>query len=223
MSFLFFALAVCEKDKADVVFLLDRSSSITQDDHKVMLNFTSQLVKSFKVGQDLVHIGVAQFSDSPHHEFYLNELYKMEDAIAHINSMDYTGGNTNIGNALVFIKEYFTASRGSRRSAGVSQNLVLITDGDDDDLEDILEDAADSLRDMGIAIFAIGVGDVHLLQLFQITKDPKRLFNVQTFDTLVNIKQQVINIICQTPYVPDKHSELISAILPYFSTFLPFP
>ncbi|XP_039661145.1 collagen alpha-6(VI) chain-like [Perca fluviatilis] len=178
----------------DIVFLLDRSSSIDQDKHNIMKNFTTTLVDNFEVGEKLVHIGLCQFSDEPKDEFYLNKYYNKEDLNTQILEVDYTGGNTYLGRALDHVKEYFEESRGSRDQ--VPKNLVLITDGDS---HDDVEDAADILRDRNITVFTIGVGDVHDLQLLQIAGTPERMFTVRNYDVLHSIKQGVIDVMCDDP------------------------
>lgn len=160
-----------------------------------MKKFTTELVKNFKVSKDLVRVGLAQFSDIFQHEFYLKDFYNEDALTKHILDMNQRGGGTLIGSALDSIREYFEASQGSRRSAGISQNLVLITDGES---QDDVEDAADRLRVLGIEVFAIGVGDVHDLELLQITGTPERLFTVQNFGSLDKIKQKVIDTICES-------------------------
>lgn len=170
-----------------------------------MKNFTLGLVNSFKVSEDLVRVGLGKFSDKFQHEFYLNEFYKETEVTEHILKMSHEGGGTNIGLALDSIREYFEASRGSRRSLGISQNLVLITDGDS---QDDVEQPADRLRKLGVEMFAIGVGDVHDLQLLQITRDPRKLFTVQNFGSLDAIKQKVVDTICNSELPLDPTGEL---------------
>ncbi|XP_036930513.1 collagen alpha-6(VI) chain isoform X4 [Acanthopagrus latus] len=185
----------CEKQQADLVFLIDQSGSIAQQDYTTMKKFTTDLINGFKVSKDLVRVGVAQFSSTFQDEFHLNKFYTEEDINKHILGMRQLGGGTNIGLALRHIKAYFEASQGGRRSEGISQNLVLITDGES---QDEVEEAGDSLRSLGIEVFAIGIGDVHDLQLLQITGTPERLFNVQNFESLEKIKQKVVNTICKS-------------------------
>ncbi|KAM9352972.1 collagen alpha-6(VI) chain-like [Symphorus nematophorus] len=185
----------CEKQQADLVFLVDQSTSIAPNDYTIMKKFTTELVKSFKVSEDLVRVGLAQFSTTFQNEFYLNRFYTEKAINDHILNMRQLGGDTYIGDALKSIKDYFEASRGGRRSAGISQNLVLITDGES---HDDVEDAADELRALGIEMFAIGIGDVHDLELLQITGTPERLFTVQNFGSLEKIKQKVVDTICKS-------------------------
>ncbi|XP_063736075.1 collagen alpha-6(VI) chain-like [Eleginops maclovinus] len=177
--------------KADLIFLLDQSSSINLDQHKIMKNFTANVVNSFDISEKWIHVGLAQFSNEPKDEFNLNNYFKKEDLTKHIQGLNYTGGDTNIGRALDHIMEYFQEFRGSR--SGVPKTMVLISDGES---HDEVEDAADRLRDMNITLLAIGVGDVHELQLLQITGTPERLFSVHNFNELANIKQGVVDVIC---------------------------
>ncbi|XP_039662111.1 LOW QUALITY PROTEIN: collagen alpha-4(VI) chain-like [Perca fluviatilis] len=194
--------AFCKSTKpacktGDIVFLLDRSGSIDRDEHNIMKNFTTTLVDSFEVGEKLVHIGLCQFSDKPKDEFYLNKYYNKEDLNTQILNVDYTGGDTYLGRALDHVKEYFEESRGSRDQ--VPKNLVVITDGDS---HDDVEDVADILRDQNINVFAIGVGDVHDMQLLQIAGTPERLFTVRNYDVLHSIKQRVVDVMCGDPNPP---------------------
>lgn len=209
----FYGFAVCEKQQADLVFLVDQSGSIQTGDYDLMKNFTTELVKSFSIGQKLVRVGLAQFSSSFQHEFYLNQFSEDTEVSEHILEMTQTGGGTNIGLALKSIREYFETSRGSRRSEGISQNLVLITDGES---QDDVEDPADDLRALGIEIFAIGIGDVHDLELLQITGTPQRLFTVQNFGSLENIKQKVVDTICKSKPSGDPSCEFKVHFIPSF-------
>lgn len=190
--------AACEKQKADLVFLLDQSGSIGEvnpTDYDTMKNFTINLVNSFNVAKDLVRVAVAQFSDRFKHEFFLNEFNTNQNISSHIQGLRQRGGGTKIGLALESIRKYFAAAHGGRKAEGISQNLVVITDGDS---EDDVEKEASILRNMGVEVFAIGIGDVHDLELLQITGTPKRLFTVQDFNSLEVIRQKVIDRICQS-------------------------
>lgn len=205
MAFCCFASTACQKEKADLVFLLDQSSSISTENYSIMINFTIELVKSFEVSQEFVHVGLAQFSDFPQHEFYLNTYSQLQDMISHIHNMKRHGSNTFLGKALDYIKDYFKVSHGSR--SGISKNLLLITDGDS---HDDVEDAAEHLRALGVEVFAVGIGDIHDLQLLQITGTPERLFNARNFKGLDKIKTDLVSIFCTPKDAVDSPGELKS-------------
>uniref|UniRef100_A0A3P9KJE2 VWFA domain-containing protein n=1 Tax=Oryzias latipes TaxID=8090 RepID=A0A3P9KJE2_ORYLA len=184
--------ADCEKK--DLVFLLDYSTSISPDNHNMVINFTADLVSSLTFGENFLQVGLAQFSDALHHEFYLSEYSSKADVVRHILSSKHAGGTTYLGKALRSVEDYFLPSRGAR--GGTSKTLVMITDGNS--LDDV-EDAAEGLRNMGIEILAVGVGDVYDLQLLRIVGNPKNLFSIWNFNFLANNKKKVVNAICRKP------------------------
>lgn len=194
--------AVCEKQKADLVFLLDESGSIGEqnpNDYMTMKNFTIELVNSFNVAKDFVQVGLAKFSDEFKHEFFLDQHSTREAIVSHIQGLIQRKGGTKIGLALKSIRKYFAAAHGGRKADGISQNLVLITDGKS---SDDVEEEAYILRSMGVEVFAIGIGDIRILELLQIAGTPKRMFTVQNFDDLEKIKQEVIKTICDSKPEP---------------------
>ncbi|XP_030225221.1 collagen alpha-6(VI) chain isoform X3 [Gadus morhua] len=187
-------IPVCKKEKADLVLLVDTSESITDADYSTMKTFMTNLVGSFKISQDLVRVGVAQFSSQPKKEFYLNQFNTEEEVTKNILDMVQQKEGTMIGRALDFIKSYFKTSAGSRIKSSVSQNLVLLTDGESND--NVVQ-AAEVLREMGIEIFVIGIGAVNKLELKKITANSDRIFTVQDFGSLAKIKQKVVETICE--------------------------
>ncbi|KAI4790340.1 hypothetical protein KUCAC02_034696 [Chaenocephalus aceratus] len=148
----------CKAKQADLIFLLDQSSSINAErsrhDEKLHGERSEQLYH-----HSAIRLGTS---------FDLNSYFRKEDLIGHIQNLEYTGGNTFLGKALAHISKYFDDSR------VVPKNLVLISDGGS---HDDVEDAADYLRLHNILVFAISVGDIHDLELLQITGTPERLTN----------------------------------------------
>ncbi|XP_060937286.1 collagen alpha-6(VI) chain [Limanda limanda] len=190
---------VCEKQQADLVFVLDQSESISQVEYSLLKNFTAELVKSFNISKDVVHVGLGLFNHIFQHEFYLNEFFSEKSLIKHIMDMNQIKGGTSIGMALKSSQEYFKKSRGSRASEGISQNLVLITDGQS---QDEVGEAADELRVLGVEVFVVGIGEINHQQLLRIT-DSNKVFTVENFGSLVKIKQKVTNRICEPIRQPE--------------------
>lgn len=180
--------------------MLDQSGSIQGNDYTTMKSFTIDLINNFQISKDLVHVGLAQFSSTFQHEFYLNQFFTEQAISAHVRSMQQLGGGTNIGLALNAIRQYFKASHGSRRAEGISQNLVLITDGES---QDDVEEAAQLLRALEVEVFTIGIGNVHDLELLQIAGTPERVFTVNNFGNLKDIQQKVVDTICKSKPVSE--------------------
>ncbi|XP_058250247.1 collagen alpha-6(VI) chain-like isoform X1 [Hemibagrus wyckioides] len=188
----------CRKAAADLVILIDGSESIKEGPWKTMISFMLSLIDNLRIKQDLFRVGVAQFSSNYRKEFYLNKYDNEQDVKRDIQSITQMKEGTRIGAALNEVQEFFHTSKGSRIQEGISQNLLLITDGESND---DVNDAADKLRAQGIAMFVIGIGDIKKEELGYIAGSPERLFFVDNFDHLKlnRTTQQVIDSICNEP------------------------
>ncbi|XP_026858408.2 collagen alpha-6(VI) chain isoform X1 [Electrophorus electricus] len=193
----------CMKQAADLVILIDGSESIKSEPWKIMKNFLLSLIDRLRIREDLFRIGVAQFSTAYRKEFYLND-YKDAEAIKKaIQNIKQMKDGTYIGAALTKVQEFFQADKGSRMQNGISQNLLLITDGES---TDEVRDAAERLRAKGIGILAVGIGEVSQEQLLQIAKD--RVFLLSNFDHLKlnTTTERVIDVLCEEPKPLDPSS-----------------
>lgn len=188
-----FSLA-CEKKELDLVMLADSSGTISADDFSLMKTFMKSLVSSFLIKPEFVQVALAQFSAFPVKGFHLNETASEDDVQKRIDAIDQIGQGSYIGRALEFTrKRYFKEENGSRRKMGISQNLVVITDGSSQD--DVVEQAK-LLRAMNVDVFVIGVGRFHQDELIQIAGQESRVFIVHDFGVLDQIKSKVVESVC---------------------------
>ncbi|KAF5905696.1 collagen alpha-6(VI) chain-like, partial [Clarias magur] len=198
----------CQKKAADLVILIDGSANIKAMSWKTMLRFMLSLIDNLRIKQDLFRVGVAQFSTHYKKEFNLNqydndmEVKKAIEGIEQINKSFKT--ETKIGYALKQVKEFFSASNGSRIQHGISQNLLLIIHGES---HDDVKGPADELRAMGIAMFLIGIGEISWSQINYIAASPDRMFYVDSFSHLKlnRTTQLVVDSIC-TPDTEEQKS-----------------
>ncbi|XP_015282167.1 PREDICTED: LOW QUALITY PROTEIN: collagen alpha-6(VI) chain-like [Gekko japonicus] len=184
----------CKEMKADIMFLVDSSGSIGDENFNKMKNFMSHLVNKSHIGLDQVRIGVVQFSDIAKEEFPLNKYSAKSDIIEAIRRMAAIKENTLTGQALEFVAEYFTPSKGSRSS--VNKILILLTDGE---AQDEVKAPAVALREDGITIYSVGVFNANKTQLEEISGKSELVFHVENFDILEKIEDDIIFGICN-PY-----------------------
>ncbi|XP_078254553.1 collagen alpha-1(XIV) chain-like [Rhinoraja longicauda] len=137
---------------ADIVVLVDGSWSIGRLNFRLVRLFLENLVGAFNVDSDKTRIGLAQYSGDPRVEWNLNQHSTKEAVLDAVRNLPYKGGNTLTGLALTYILENsFKPEAGSR--TGVPKIGILITDGKS---QDDVHSSAESLRDAGIELFAIG-------------------------------------------------------------------
>uniref|UniRef100_A0A669EPT3 Collagen type XIV alpha 1 chain n=1 Tax=Oreochromis niloticus TaxID=8128 RepID=A0A669EPT3_ORENI len=187
---------------ADIVILVDGSWSIGRINFRLVRTFLENLVKAFSVEIDKTRIGLAQYSGDPRIEWHLNAHTTKESVIDAVKNLPYKGGNTLTGLALTFILENsFKPESGSR--PGVPKIGILITDGKSQD--DVIP-PAQSLKDAGIELFAIGVKNADENELKAIASPPEEthVYNVADFSVMSDIVEGLTKTVCDRVEQLDK-------------------
>uniref|UniRef100_I3JJM0 Collagen type XIV alpha 1 chain n=1 Tax=Oreochromis niloticus TaxID=8128 RepID=I3JJM0_ORENI len=194
---------------ADIVILVDGSWSIGRINFRLVRTFLENLVKAFSVEIDKTRIGLAQYSGDPRIEWHLNAHTTKESVIDAVKNLPYKGGNTLTGLALTFILENsFKPESGSR--PGVPKIGILITDGKSQD--DVIP-PAQSLKDAGIELFAIGVKNADENELKAIASPPEEthVYNVADFSVMSDIVEGLTKTVCDRVEQLDKKIKAIVA------------
>jgi hypothetical protein len=86
----------CEKQKTDLIFLLDGSSSIGEDLFKDdVLKFVHKFADLFEIGPDSTRAGVIQYSTRNRMEFPLNQYVQKNTLLKAIDQIQYLRGGTS--------------------------------------------------------------------------------------------------------------------------------
>ncbi|KAF7247756.1 Collagen alpha-4(VI) chain [Varanus komodoensis] len=196
---------------ADIMFLVDGSWSIGKDNFNRVQDFLYTLVDSFDIGEDKIQIGLIQYTDLPHHEFFLNLFLHKEDILKKIQNLHYKGGGTKTGLSLKFMLDnQFNEMAGSWQNQGVPQIAVVITDGQ---AQDNISEPAEKVKHAGITVYAIGIKDAVFSELQEIASDPDEayVFNVEDFASLQSISQNIVQMLCTTV---EKATRQITQVFP---------
>ncbi|XP_030672368.1 collagen alpha-4(VI) chain-like [Nomascus leucogenys] len=181
----------CKNSKADIIFLIDGSESISPKDFEKMKRFVESMVNQSNIGTDGIQIGLLQFSSTPQEEFRLNQYSSKVDIYSAIFDVQQMRDGTRTGKALNFTLPFFDSSKGGRPS--VQQYLIVITDGV---AQDNVIIPAKALRDKNIIIFAIGVGEAKKSQLLEITNDEDKVYHDVNFEALQNLEKEILSKVC---------------------------
>lgn len=184
----------CAYEQIDIVFLMDGSASIAPNDFEISKSFMKKLIDSFTIAQDRVHIGVAQYSDYPQKEFFLNEYFSSTAMKLTIDNIVQLKQNTYTGKALKFVNQFFDPVNGGRKNQNVNQYLIVMTDGES---HDKVYDEAAELRSKGVTIFSVGIGLKSSFELVQIAGNPQNVFLVENFEVLDSIRGQIVTQVCE--------------------------
>ncbi|KAM9408211.1 uncharacterized protein col7a1 [Pholidichthys leucotaenia] len=157
---------------ADIVFLVDGSSSIGRKNFLQVKGFMAGIVKPFasSVSESGIRFGVVQYSDTSRVEFAFTTHLNGTDLVNAIQNLNYKGGNTHTGAGLKFVADNFFNPESSRE---VPKITILITDGKS---QDSVQDPAQKLRSQGVHVFAVGIKSADRNELDQISSSPNSDF-----------------------------------------------
>lgn len=168
------------------MFVLDHSGSINTEEQESMMDLTIHLVKKADVGSARVRIGALKYSEYPEVLFHLGKYSNRSAVIEHLRRRRDTGGRTFTARALDHTNIMFTEEHGSRIQQNVKQMLIIITDGESDDRNQ-LNDTALKLRNKGIDIYAVGIGKANQLELEAMAGNKNNTFHVDNFNKLKDL------------------------------------
>uniref|UniRef100_A0A8C7CZA0 VWFA domain-containing protein n=1 Tax=Oncorhynchus kisutch TaxID=8019 RepID=A0A8C7CZA0_ONCKI len=198
------ALAICDPERecvrteiADIIFLVDGSTSISSDNFDIMKNFMKSVVNETSVGEKQTRYGLIVFSDNPESKFTLNEYKSKRDVNSAITKLREPSGDTYTGKALKYSLGYFGAQYGGRKALNVPQWLMVITDGEATDPYS-LAGPAKELRDNGIIVYSIGVVGANKQELELMAGDTNKVFFVDDFHKLDTLHKNISFEFCQT-------------------------
>ncbi|XP_065254487.1 collagen alpha-6(VI) chain-like [Emys orbicularis] len=181
-----------DTEEADIYVLIDGSTSIYPVAFGDIKTFLKEVIKMFNIGPNKVRFGAVQFSHDKRLEFELDEYSKRDDLETAIDNIRQIYGDTYIGKALTFMQPRFKEAR-EQRAGRVPCHLIVLTDGES---HDSVKEPAERLRNEKVNIYAIGVKDANEAQLHEIAGSKSRTFFVQEFDSLKNIKNEIVQGIC---------------------------
>uniref|UniRef100_UPI00398E99DF collagen alpha-6(VI) chain-like n=1 Tax=Pristiophorus japonicus TaxID=55135 RepID=UPI00398E99DF len=184
----------CDLQEADIVFLIDGSESIDAEDFDRVKSFIRNMVDVFTVAPSNIQFGLAQFSSIFQKVFDLNDFSEKKPLMAKIEEMAQLNQGTEIGLALTETVGLFSREAGGRKAFGVPQFLLMITDGKS---KESVVAPAERLRDEDISILTVGIGEVDVKQLLQISGSPNRVYSVANFQDLGKIKKRIVRSLCQ--------------------------
>ncbi|KAJ7332147.1 hypothetical protein JRQ81_014327, partial [Phrynocephalus forsythii] len=178
----------------DIILLVDGSWSIGRNNFGLIREFLASLVAPFNIAQDKIRVGLSQYSSDPRTEWDLNTYSTRYEVLEALRSLRYKGGNTFTGLALTHVLEQnLKAEAGARPEA--TKLIILLTDGKS---QDDATPAAQTLKNMGIEIFAVGVKNADEAELRHVASDPLEMtvYNVLDFPLLSSLVGRLTRVLC---------------------------
>ncbi|XP_043934380.1 collagen alpha-1(VII) chain-like, partial [Protopterus annectens] len=182
---------------ADIVFLVDGSSSIGRPNFQQIRMFMEGILNIFinAVKEDGVRFGVVQYSDDPRVEFSFLDHKNGTEVKKAIQSLSYKGGNTRTGTGLKYLADHFFGTSAIR--ANIPKVVILITDGKS---QDSITNPSIKLKSQDVKVFAVGIKNADRQELEQVSSKPTEqfLFYVTNFKILQTLLPLVTRRVCES-------------------------
>ena len=187
----------CSDVQVDMVFVLDASTSVTENNFLVMKDFIKDFLFNAAIDNGNVRVGIIIYSTEDYLQFHLNTYQNKLALFTAIDDIPYRYGSTNTADALNAMRtQMFTAANGDR--PGVPNVAIVITDGVSNINSRRTIPEAEQARAAGIHIYAIGIGLTDTTELDGIASKPvdENRFSVQEFSELRDLREKVFASLC---------------------------
>ncbi|XP_048881520.1 collagen alpha-6(VI) chain-like [Brienomyrus brachyistius] len=187
-------------DVADIVFALDVSWDVQEDDFELMKNFIISVASSFLIGQYSTQVGVILYGANARQGIGLDEyktFMELESGIRNMNFGQVDRNGRNIAMAIQLASDLL--SRKGREHFSVPRFIITVTHKDTTDLVQ-LKTICTRVQDSGVHTLAVGIDYADTETLKIIGESDSSYFSVKSFDKLKYLSRQVIQEICSAPY-----------------------
>lgn len=202
-SFPFFVFVLAPKQcakSADIAFIMQSSDSIGIKDYQIQKDFIKAIAESFGITPSGSRAGVVISGNDTTANIKFGDHLHEEDFKEAVDRLPYTKGTSGLGHALHMTLSQLLVAQGGARP-GVSKILIVVTSetqtqtGDGD----LLDFSAEKLRQLGVTVFVIGVGDqVDEKVLTSLVTKEENVFLEESFEGLMMKTRQVANMACDS-------------------------
>lgn len=145
-------LSECGKARAELVFVLDSSTTVGPDNWKHQIAFLQNLIKPFDVSSSGTRVGVILFNTEVKYPIKLSKTRSKSITSNAIGRLRFTEGLTFMGEAL----EKAGKVMATETRKGVPKIVILVTDGKANGEVSTSEEAA-KLKKAGVTIITVGI------------------------------------------------------------------
>ncbi|XP_048843607.1 von Willebrand factor A domain-containing protein 2 isoform X3 [Brienomyrus brachyistius] len=182
----------CTEQALDLILVLDASEAVGRENFVHLQEFVRSVSVQFDVNRDVVQIALVTFGRRSVTAFQLDSHASGSAVLRAVGKAAYQGGPASTGSALLHVRaELLSVARGAR--PGVPKAVVLLTDGAG------AEDAgvpAQKIRDDGVSVFVVGIGDMQSDGLLRIAASQDHVISVPFYEELKYYDEVLVHMLC---------------------------
>ncbi|XP_049915868.1 von Willebrand factor A domain-containing protein 2 [Epinephelus moara] len=182
----------CLGQAVDLVFALDASGGVSPDNFAILRDFVRSLTVQFDINRDVAQVALVAYGRRATTVFNLDTHESGSAILKAVGEASYMGGVASTGSALLHIhSNVLTVAKGAR--PGVNKAVVVVTDGSGSDDAVV---PAQKIRDNGVSLFVIGIGDVQKERLLQIAGSEEHMIAVPSYEDLKYFEDVLVQMLC---------------------------
>ena len=169
-------ISECEIKGVEMVFVMDVSGSVTAPNYELMKQLAVNITDAFEIGADRTRVGWINFNNTAWVVFDLNTYTDKTSLHQAIREIEYIGGLTDIGGALLELHNNgFTSAR---TDLDIPHVAIVVTDGRS--LQGSVKAAARLIHEQRrVDVYAVGIRGFLYEELLDIARagiasDPAR-------------------------------------------------
>ncbi|TKS89620.1 domain-containing protein 2 [Collichthys lucidus] len=188
----------CLGQAVDLVFALDASGGVGRDNFSTLRDFVRGISVQFDINRDVAQMALVTYGRRANTVFNLDSHESGSAILKAVGDANYMGGVASTGAALLHIhSNVLTVAKGAR--PGVNKAVVVVTDGSGGDDAAV---PAQKLRDNGVSVFVIGIGDVQKERLMQIAGSEEHMISVLSYEDLKYFEDVLVQMLCSEAKMP---------------------
>lgn len=181
-----------DDQQVDIVFVMDNSGSIGNNNFEIEKKFVSSLVENYGVPPPKTRVAVVSYSSHVKLEFNFHQCQSKNAFRQEVAKISYVGRMTATGKALKYVQNrlIFNQTAGARKN--VAKVILVLTDGFSN-RGVTPSDPATSLKNSEVTIFVVGITqNTNIKELNSIAsrpriKDDKFVYRVGSYTALTKI------------------------------------
>ncbi|KAM6104907.1 LOW QUALITY PROTEIN: von Willebrand factor A domain-containing protein 2 [Pterocles gutturalis] len=185
----------CQAQSLDLAFVVDSSDGVGLENFLQLRGFVRSSCSHFSINRDVTQMALVIYGSKAHTVFTLDTHTNNLSVLQAIDQVPFLGDSASPDSALLHIySDVMTVQKGAR--PGVNKVVVVLTNGGG------MEDAvvpAQQLRDNGILVFVVVIGNAQRDTLLRVAGSPNYLVHISSD---LQYYQDLIGRICEEAKSP---------------------
>ncbi|XP_009976849.1 PREDICTED: von Willebrand factor A domain-containing protein 2, partial [Tauraco erythrolophus] len=188
----------CQEQSLDLVFAVDASAGVGLENFLRLRSFVRSSCLHFSINRDVTQIALVVYGSKAYTVFALDTHTSNSAVLQAIDQVPFLGDSASAGSALLHVYgDVMTVQKGAR--PGVNKVVVMLTNGGG--MEDAVAPAR-QLRDNGVFVFVVVIGDAQRETLLKVAGSPNYLVHVSSYEDLQYYQDLIIERICEEAKSP---------------------